>query len=83
MTMSTMSRDPKHELNNKLAIVIGFADVLLDEIEAGDRRRADVEQILKAAHSAIALLPQLAVRPDTGSSPAIQATAGHQQQSDD
>ena len=68
MTMSTISHDPLHELTNQLAIVIGFADVLLDEIEAGDRRRADVEQILTAAHSAIALLPQLAVRPATGSS---------------
>ena len=66
--MSTMSHDPMHELTNQLAIVIGFAEVLLDEIEAGDRRRADVEQILHAAHSAIALLSQLAVGPDTGPS---------------
>ena len=64
MTMSAMSQDPMHELNNHLAIIIGFADMLLDEIEAGDRRRPNVEQILHAAQRAMALLPQLAGRPD-------------------
>ena len=66
--MSPMSDDTLHELNNHLAIVIGFADMLLDEIETGDRRRPHVEQILHAAQRALALLPHLAVRPDAGSS---------------
>ncbi len=68
MTMSPMSDDPMHEMNNHLAIVVGFAEMLLDELEEGDRRRPNVEQILSAAQRAMALLPQLAVRPAAGSS---------------
>jgi len=44
-----------HELNNQLAIIIGFSEMLLDNIPEGDPNRADVLEIMNAARAAIAL----------------------------
>ena len=43
-------------MKNSLAIVLGYTDLLLDEFEPGDRRRADLLEIQKAANTAIALV---------------------------
>jgi signal transduction histidine kinase len=52
-----------HELKNHLSVVVGFAELLLDEFPDDDPRRADMEQIQTAAAAAMALLPALGGQP--------------------
>lgn len=53
-----MSVDDKHrhDFKNQLGIILGFAEVLLTDTSPDDARRADVEEIQKAATAALALL---------------------------
>ena len=48
-----------HDFNNLLTIILGFANVLGAEFDAGDARRADVEQIQRAGERAAQLTRQL------------------------
>jgi two-component system, cell cycle sensor histidine kinase and response regulator CckA len=48
-----------HDFNNVLTAIFGYADLLLDQIAAEDPRRADVQEIRKAAERAAALTRQL------------------------
>lgn len=48
-----------HRLKNKLAIILGFCELLLGDIPEGDPRRADVLQIQEAGKHALAELPPL------------------------
>ena len=52
-------REPVHELNNQLTIILGFAELLLENLHDDDERRADVMEIRGAAEAALALVPQL------------------------
>ena len=56
-----MNIDPVkvHRLKNKLAIILGFCELLLQEADAVDQRRADLLQIQDAAKSALEELPPL------------------------
>ena len=45
-----------HQLRNLLAIVIGYANLLQEEMPPDDPRRNDLQEILKAAERAVALL---------------------------
>jgi hypothetical protein len=56
------SGDVVHRLKNHLAIVVGFCDLLLADLPEGDARRADVLEIHKAGHDAMALIPEVARR---------------------
>jgi len=49
-----------HDMKNMLGIVIGYAELLLDELPADDARRADVEEIREAGAGALALLERWA-----------------------
>ena len=49
----------RHDFKNQLAIIRGFAEILVAEAPAGDPRRADLEEIHKAAVTALALLDRL------------------------
>lgn len=62
-----MSDDRKfvHDMKNMLGIVIGFSNLLLDEMAADDPRRADVDEIRKAGDNALALLAQWQASPPT------------------
>jgi signal transduction histidine kinase len=61
MTRSLLSDDRwRHDLKNQLGIVAGFSELLLNEMDAGDRHRADVEEIYKAAQRALDLVARLA-----------------------
>lgn len=53
-----MNADRKfvHDMKNMLGIIIGYSNLLLDEIPADDAKRLEVEEILKAGESALALL---------------------------
>lgn len=49
-----------HAFKNQLAIIIGFAEVLLDELADDDPRRKDIEEIRKAGYVALALVRKMA-----------------------
>ena len=57
----------RHDFKNQLAIIRGFAEILLDEAAAGDPRRRDLEEIHKAAVTALDLLRR--VYPDHADTP--------------
>jgi hypothetical protein len=48
-----------HRLKNQLAIILGFCELLLEDMPADDVRRADVAQIQQAAKTALGELPPL------------------------
>ena len=54
--------DSVHTFKNHLAIIIGFSDLVLSEMDEHDPRRKDVLEIHKAAHAALALLPTIVAR---------------------
>ena len=56
----TADEKSRHDLTNQLAIIHGFAGVLLAEAEAADPRRSDFEEIHRAAATAIELLARMA-----------------------
>jgi signal transduction histidine kinase len=49
----------RHDFNNQLAIIRGFSEILLAEATPDDPRRRDLEEIHKAAVTALALLARL------------------------
>ena len=53
-----MNADSKfvHDMKNLIGIVIGFSNLLLDELPPDDPKRPDLAEILNAGESAIALL---------------------------
>src|SRR5439155_1546530 len=48
-----------HDFNNLLTAIFGSSDLLLEDLTVDDQRRADVEDIKKAAQRAAALTRQL------------------------
>ena len=48
-----------HEVNNMMTAVMGFGEFLLRSLDEADDRRADVQEILKAAHRAADVTRQL------------------------
>ena len=46
----------EHELKNCLAIILGYADLLIEEMSVDDPRMEDLSEIRKAASAAVALL---------------------------
>jgi PAS domain S-box-containing protein len=48
-----------HDFNNILTAITGYADLLLEDLPAGDTRRPDVDEIRKAAERAAGLTRQL------------------------
>jgi signal transduction histidine kinase len=48
--------DTEHALRNHLAIILGYAELLLQDAATDDPRREDLEEILKAARSALTLV---------------------------
>ena len=48
-----------HDLKNQLGIVVGFAELLLEEMDSVDAKRPDIEEIHMAGQRALALLSDL------------------------
>jgi PAS domain S-box-containing protein len=48
-----------HDFNNVLSIILGYGELLLDDLKPGDRMREDIEEIRKAASRAAGLTRQL------------------------
>src|SRR5436853_6076163 len=44
-----------HDFNNLLAVITGYSDLLLDNLDPSDHNRTKLEQIKQAANSAAAL----------------------------
>ena len=53
-----MNADGKfvHDMKNMLGIILGYSNLLLDEMPADDPKRPDVEEIRKAGERALAIL---------------------------
>ena len=49
----------RHDLKNQLAIILGFAEILVAGTAAGDPRRRDLEEIHTAAVTALDLLARV------------------------
>ena len=49
----------RHDFKNQLAIIRGFAEILLAETDATDPRHRDLEEIHKASVAALALLERM------------------------
>lgn len=49
----------RHDMKNQLGIILGFADLMLQEIDAADPHRADIGEIREAAARAMELLGAL------------------------
>lgn len=52
----TVDRRLVHDMKNMLGIIIGYSNLLLDEMPADDPRRGDVDEIRKAGEQALVLL---------------------------
>ena len=50
------SRPFVHDMKNYLGIVIGYSNLLLEELPPEDPRRTDMDEIRKAGEAAIALV---------------------------
>jgi len=46
----------RHDMKNQLGIILGFSELLLDEMAQQDPRRADIQEIHTAAGRAMELL---------------------------
>ena len=51
-----------HRMNNHLAIILGFCELLLEDLPHEDTRRADVGEIQKAASAARLEMPEISRR---------------------
>jgi signal transduction histidine kinase/CheY-like chemotaxis protein len=48
-----------HDYNNMLNVILGYGELVLNELPAGDRHRADLEEMMHAARRSAALTHQL------------------------
>ena len=51
-----------HDLKNHLSIVVGFCEIVLNDLPETDPKRDDLLEIRKAGDAAMALLPELSKR---------------------
>jgi signal transduction histidine kinase len=49
----------QHDLKNQLGIVLGFSELLLNELDPDSAHRADVKEIHTAAQRALELLARI------------------------
>ena len=49
----------RHDMKNQLGVILGFSDLLLEEMDPADPRRGDVQEIHTAATRAMELLARL------------------------
>ena len=48
-----------HDIRNQLSIIVGFCELLLQEVPEHDRKHADLVEVSNAANTAIALLEEM------------------------
>jgi signal transduction histidine kinase len=49
----------RHDFKNQLAIILGFAEILIAESSPDDPRQSDLEEIHRAAATALEMLTRL------------------------
>lgn len=49
----------RHDLKNQLGIVLGYSELILQDLDRTNPMRADLEEILKAAQQAMSLIGQI------------------------
>jgi signal transduction histidine kinase len=49
----------RHDLKNQLGIMLGYSELILQELDQSNPLRADVEEILKAVQRALTLVGQI------------------------
>lgn len=49
----------RHDIKNQLGIVLGYAELILQDLDEAHPLRADLNEILKAAQQAMALVGEL------------------------
>jgi hypothetical protein len=64
MTMSDIVNEQegarwRHDVKNQLGIILGFSDLLLQELDPTDARRGDIQEIHTAATRAMQLVAHL------------------------
>jgi signal transduction histidine kinase len=59
MTSAAPTAEWRHDLKNQLGIVIGFAEVVLGELDPSSPLRADIEEIHAAAQRAMEMIRAL------------------------
>jgi two-component system cell cycle sensor histidine kinase/response regulator CckA len=57
--LAVVSRLVAHGFNNQLMVIGSYAELMLDELTAGDPQRASVERVLEASNRAAALTKKL------------------------
>ena len=58
--------DVIHRLKNHIAIIVGFTELLIADCADDDPKRADLLEVQKAAHEAMAVMPEIARRAGVG-----------------
>ena len=58
--------DVIHRLKNHLAIIVGFVELMISECPDDDPKRADLLEVQKAAHEAMAVMPEVSRRAQEG-----------------
>jgi len=49
----------RHDLKNQLGIILGYSELMLEEMDPSNPFREDVEEILKAIQKALTLLGEI------------------------
>jgi hypothetical protein len=49
----------RHDLKNQIGIVLGYSELVLQDLEPTNPMRGDIEEIFKAAQQAMVLLAQI------------------------
>ena len=62
-TWQQLARRLGHDLINQLSIILGFSEFLMSAMPESDARRADVQEIDKAARTAMLLVSQNLMAP--------------------
>ena len=57
--LGTLAGGVAHDLNNVLGIVVGYSEILAEEVDGSDPARADALEILKGAQRAAAIVQDL------------------------
>ena len=57
--LGTLAGGVAHDLNNVLGIVVGYAEMLLDEIEVSNPQRDDVMKIMEGGHRSASIVQDL------------------------
>jgi hypothetical protein len=55
-----------HDVRNQLSIILGFSEILLQELDGQDAKRSDIQEIHTAAERAMAAISRAPRRQEDG-----------------